>query len=114
MIQFQPMFNIFNDIEVPKYRQSSPWLEPLSLQSLGVPTDATRNWFFAYRAHHSNIAYLCAFYDPRKSGLMYKFAQQRKIGNVTYAIEDRRYPKASANSRDVWARMRLDEMDPAI
>ncbi len=108
------MFNIFNDIEVPKYLQRSPWLEPLSLQSLGAPTDATRNWFSAYRAHHSNIAYLCAFYDPRKSGLMYQFAQQHKLSDVNYKIEDWRYPKASASSRDVWTRMRLDEMDPAV
>ena len=45
---------------------------------------------------------------------MYQFAQQRKMSNVTYTIEDWRYLKASASSRNVWARMRLDEMDPAI
>ncbi len=45
---------------------------------------------------------------------MPQFAQQRKISDLDYKIEDWRYPKASASSRDVWTRMRLDEMDPAV
>ncbi len=36
MIQLQSMYDIFIEIEVPKYMQRSPWLEPLSLQSLGA------------------------------------------------------------------------------
>ena len=45
---------------------------------------------------------------------MYQFAGQRKIANVGFKIEDRRCPKASASSGNVWAKMKLKKMDPAI
>ena len=37
VIQFQPMYNFLNTIEVPKYMQRSPRLQPICTQKLGAP-----------------------------------------------------------------------------
>ncbi len=99
------MFNIFNSIEVPKFVQRSPWLEPLCTQNLGAPADATRNWFSFYRFHNSDIMYRCAFYDPRKTALMEGFTKERGMAMIKYRIEDWREAKTNLDSQTFMARM---------
>ncbi len=41
MLRIRPIYNIFNEIGVAKYMQRSPWLEPLSLISLGARSDVS-------------------------------------------------------------------------
>ncbi len=106
LIRFQPMYNIFNSIEEPKYVQRSPWLEPLCTQNLGAPADATRNWFTFYRFHNGDIFYRCAFYDPTKTACIEKFAKYGGMAKIKYRIEDWREPRTNLDSQTFMARMR--------
>ncbi len=106
LIQFQPMYNIFNSIGVPTFVQRSPWLEPLCTQNLGAPANATRNWFGFYRYHNNDIMYRCAFNDPSKTALMEGFAKERGMAARKYRIEDWREPKTNLDSQTFMSRMR--------
>ena len=99
-------FNRCNSIEVPEYVQRSAWPEPLCTQHLGAPADATRNWFSFYKFHNSDIFYRCAFYDPKKTGLMEKFAKERGLATIKNRIEYWSESKTNLDAQTFMARMR--------
>ena len=86
--------------------QRSPWLESPCKQDLGAPADATRNWFSFHRFHNSDLFYRCAFYDPRKTGLMEKFAKEKGLATIKYCIEEWRESKTNNDAQAFMARMR--------
>ncbi len=111
VIQFQPMCNFFNAIEVPKHMQRSP---PVGAsQNVGALADATRNWFGSHRFHNSNIFFRCAFYVPRKTALMEKFAKEREISTMRYCGENCREAKSNLSSEAFMARKRaVQQLEP--